>query len=170
MDVSARLAPKAVAESVTEMTEYVLPVHANVLGNVFGGQILAWVDVCAAICAQRHTGRGALTAGIDELSFEHPVRIGQVVHLKGRITAAFRTSVEILVEVEGEEATTRRRWPCVTAFVTYVAVDDSLRPTPVPPLLVQTPEERALAEAAQTRRDRRLAQRKKNQMGRGSAS
>ena len=73
--------PRSPAASVTNMTEYVLPTHANVLGNVFGGQILAWVDLCAAICAQRHTGHIIITAGVDELSFEKPIKVGQVVLL-----------------------------------------------------------------------------------------
>jgi len=143
------------------MTEYVLPTHANVMGNVFGGQILAWVDLCSAICAQRHTGRMAITAGVDELSFEKPIQVGQVVLLTARVTATFRTSVEILVEVEGEEATTGLRWPCVTAFVTMVAVDVHSMPVPVPSVELVTDEERALAAAATLRREHRLAQRKK---------
>jgi acyl-CoA hydrolase len=128
------LSPRRVETSLTTMTEYVLPTHANVLGNVFGGQILAWVDVCGAICTQRHSGHYALTAGIDQLSFEKPIKVGHVVRLTARVTAAFRTSVEILVEVEGEDATTGTRWPCVTAFVTYVAFDEKFEPTPVPQL------------------------------------
>jgi acyl-CoA hydrolase len=153
--------PKRVSESIATMTEYVLPVHANALGNVFGGQILAWVDLCAAICAQRHTGSICITAGIDDLSFEQPIKVGQVVRLTARVTAAFRTSIEILVEVEGEDAMTGRSWPCVTAFVTYVAVDPGLRPIEVPPLLLETDEERSLEEAAGERRRHRLSRRKR---------
>jgi acyl-CoA hydrolase len=152
--------PRPVGASLTTMTEFVLPTHANALGNVFGGQILAWLDLCAAICAQRHTGCVALTAGIDELSFEGPIKIGQVVRLTARVTAAFRTSVEILVQVEGEEARTGERWPCVRAFVTYVAVDEkSLKPALIPPLACESAEERALADAAIERRRHRLARR-----------
>jgi acyl-CoA hydrolase len=153
-------ASRPVAASLTTMTEYVLPTHANAVGNVFGGQILAWVDLCAAICAQRHTGHTAITAGIDEVSFEKPIRVGQVVRLTARMTAAFHTSVEILVEVEGEEATSGARWPCVTAFVTYVAVDEKLSPTRVPALELETEEEHDLAAAALERRKSRLAKRK----------
>jgi acyl-CoA hydrolase len=145
--------------SVTTMTELVLPTHANPLGGVFGGQVVAWIDLCAAICAQRHTGRIVTTAGIDELSFERPIKVGQVAQLTARVTAAFRTSVEVLVRVDGEDATTGERWPCVSAFVTFVAVDDALRPTAVPPLAARTDEDRALAEAAAERRARRLASR-----------
>jgi len=142
------------------MTEYVLPVHANVHGNVFGGQILAWVDLCAAICAQRHSGYTAITVSIDELQFERPIKVGQVVVLTARVTAAFHTSVEILVEVEGEEATTGARWPCVSAFVSFVAVDDNRVPVRVPLLELVTDQERALAAAAQDRREKRLRRRK----------
>ncbi len=152
---------KPVADSATTMTEYVLPTHANALGNVFGGQILAWVDLCAAICAQRHTRSFAITAGIDDLSFEQPIKVGQIVRLAARITATFRTSLEILVDVEGEDGITGQRWPCVTAFVTYVAVDEDMKPTPVPPIAIETERDRALAEAAAERRTRRLARRRK---------
>jgi len=142
------------------MTEYVLPIHANIHGNVFGGQILAWLDLCAAICAQRHTGYTAITVSIDELQFERPIKVGQVVILTARMTAAFRTSVEILVEVEGEEATTGVRWPCVSAFVNFVAMDENRVPVPVPPLELVTEEERARSAAAQGRREQRLRRRK----------
>lgn len=153
------LQPRRVADSLTTMTEFVLPTHANALGNVFGGQVLAWIDLCAAICAQRHTGRTAITAGIDDLSFEQPIRVGQVVRLKARMTAAFRSSVEILVEVEGENAMTGEVWPCVRAFVTFVAVDDELKPTPVPPLDLVDERERRLCTEAQERRAVRLRRR-----------
>jgi acyl-CoA hydrolase len=146
-------------ESEANMLEYVLPTHANAMGNVFGGQILAWVDLCAAICAQRHTGRICITAAIDELSFAEPIRVGQVVRLRARATATFRTSLEILVDVEGENAMTGARWSCVTAYVTFVAVDDALRPTPIPALAMRTDVDRALAASADARRAARLARR-----------
>lgn len=157
-----KLAARPASFSATQMTEYVLPTHANALGDVFGGQVLAWVDLCAAICAQRHTGHVAITAGIDDLSFERPVKVGQVVRLSGRVTAAFRTSLEILVEVSGEEPKTGETWPCVEAFVTFVAVDEDLRPTPVPPLELVTEEDRALAAAAKERRAQRLSRRRRS--------
>src|SRR5882672_8887758 len=88
--------------SITEMTEYVLPQHANALGNVFGGQIMGWVDLCGAIAAQRHSGKMAVTAFVDDLKFQAPVKIGEVVRLRARVTATFRTSMEVEVVVEGE--------------------------------------------------------------------
>jgi acyl-CoA hydrolase len=165
MSVPAALRPKRAADSATTMTEYVLPTHANALGNVFGGQVLAWVDLCAAICAQRHTGNIAITAGIDEVSFEQPIKVGQVVRLAARVTGTFRTSLEILVQVEGENAMTGQRWPCVTAFVTYVAVDADLHPTQVPQLAPESDEERELAAAAAERRVLRLSRRKRGTAG-----
>ena len=155
------LDPRTPERSLTTMTELVLPTHANSLGSVFGGQVLAWIDLCAAICAQRHTGHIVTTAGIDELSFERPIKVGQVAQITARMTAAFRTSVEVLVRVDGEDARTGERWPCVSAFVTFVAVDAAQRPTAVPPLSPATDEDRALAQDAAERRTARLARRRK---------
>lgn len=142
------------------MTEYVLPTHANALGAVFGGQILAWMDLCAAICAQRFAGCICVTAGIDELSFEEPVRVGHVVLLEARITAAFRTSCEVFVDVRGEEATTGRTWPCVSGFVTFVAFRNG-KPAALPALRIDSPEERTMQQSAARRRGDRLARRHK---------
>jgi acyl-CoA hydrolase len=147
------------AASITEMTEYVLPQHANALGNVFGGQIMAWVDLCAAICAQRHSGLMAVTAFVDDLKFVGPVRVGEVVRLCARVTATFRTSMEIEVIVEGEDARTRRRWPCVDALVTFVAIDADGKPCPVPPLRLDDPAVAASQSGGERRRENRLAKR-----------
>ncbi len=143
--------------SVTMMTEYVLPQHSNVFGGVFGGQIMAWVDLCAAICAQRHSGRLAVTAFIDDLKFEKPVHVGEVVRLAARVTATFRTSMEIEVEVTGEDSRTGRTWPCVNALTVFVATGEDGKPTPVPPLLLDTDAVRASQRAGEARRAARLA-------------
>lgn len=139
------------------MTEYVLPQHANALGTVFGGQIMAWVDLCAAICASRHSGRTAVTAFVDDLKFQEPVHVGEVVRLRARMTATFRTSMEITVDVEGEDPRTGRRWPCVDALLTFVAIDDSRKPVPVAPLVLDTDEARAAQKRGEERRRARLA-------------
>lgn len=138
------------------MTEYVLPQHANALGNVFGGQIMAWVDLCAAICAQRHSGRTAVTAFVDDLQFQSPVKVGEVVRLRAKITATFRTSMEIEVVVEGEDSRTRRQWPCVDARIVFVAIDADSAPTPVPSLLLDTDTVRRSQVAGEERRRVRL--------------
>jgi len=143
------------------MTEYVLPQHANAFNNVFGGQIMAWVDLCAAICAQRHCGGHAVTAFIDDLKFERPVRVGEVVLLRARISAVFHTSMEIEIDVQGEDPRSGTRWPCVNARVVFVALDrQSLRPTPVPPLALDSPEVRASQAAGEARRSQRLGGRR----------
>lgn len=150
------LEPKPQAHSRTQMTEYVLPQHANALGTVFGGQIMAWIDLAAAICAQRHSGFMAVTAFVDDMKFQEPVHVGQVVRLDAKVTAVFRTSMEIEVVVEGEDATTGRRWPCVDARVTFVAIDASRKPVPIAPLLLNTEEVRASQAAGEARRAARL--------------
>src|SRR4051812_23245539 len=87
------LDPRPVSASVTTMTEFVLPTHANALGSVFGGQIMAWMDLCGAICAQRHTGRVVITAGVDELSFERPIKVGEGVRVSARGAGAVPASL-----------------------------------------------------------------------------
>jgi acyl-CoA hydrolase len=151
------LAAKKAELSVCTMTELVLPSHANSFGNVFGGTIMSWVDLCAAIAAQRHAGRPVVTAFIDDLFFHGPVKVGEVARLEARVTATFRTSMEIEVVVTGEEATSGRTWPCVRALLTFVALGDDGKPTPVPPLLHETDESRARQAEAEERRAHRLS-------------
>jgi acyl-CoA hydrolase len=153
------LAPKPRAASVTTMTEYVLPQHANVFGTVFGGQILAWVDLCAAICAQRHAGRPCVTAFVDDVLFRRPVRVGQVVRLRAHVTATFNTSMEIEVSVSGEDTLTGEQWATVECLATFVAMGDDLKPTPVPPLLVEADADTSARTAAEERRRARLGKR-----------
>jgi len=141
------------------MLEYVLPQHANIGGTVFGGQIMAWVDLCAAICAQRHAGRPCVTAFVDDLLFKRPVLVGQVVRLRAQLRATFRTSMEIDVSVTGEDTVTGEVWPTVECRVVFVAVDEARRPTAVPPLVLETAEERTAQIAAEERRRARLAKR-----------
>ncbi|MFO0677434.1 MAG: acyl-CoA thioesterase [Polyangiaceae bacterium] len=152
MDLEA----KSQALSVTEMTEYVLPQHTNALGSVFGGQVMAWVDLCAAICAQRHAGKQCVTAHVDDLKFQEPVRTGEVIRLRARVTATFRTSMEIEVDVMGEDSRNGRSWPCVHARTTFVALDDARKPTPVPPLKLDSEDVRASQRAGEERRRFRL--------------
>lgn len=151
--------PKSQSLSVTDMTEYVLPSHANALGNVFGGQIMAWVDLCGAICAQRHSGRVAVTAFVDDLKFEQSVKVGEVVRLRACVTATFRTSMELAVIVEGEDARSGKHWPCVNALLTYVAIDDDGKPTPVPPLAMDSDAVRISQSEGEARRASRLSKR-----------
>jgi acyl-CoA hydrolase len=150
-------APVSQRSSVTTMTEFVLPPHANAFGNVFGGQIMAWVDICAAICAGRHTRLPCVTAFVDDLHFVAPVRVGEIVSLEARVTATFRTSLEIAVTVTGENPVAGRRWSCTNALLTFVAIDNEGKPLPVPPLLLDTPELEASQRAGEVRRAQRKA-------------
>lgn len=153
------LAARHRSHSITEMTEYVLPQHANIGGTVFGGQIMAWVDLCAAICAQRHAGRPCVTAFVDDLLFRRPVHVGQVVRLRAHVLATFHTSMEIDVRVWGEDTVTGEQWPTVEARVVFVAMDDERRPTAVPPLVLDSDDDRKAQTAAEERRNARLAKR-----------
>jgi acyl-CoA hydrolase len=153
-------ASKPATASVTDMTEYVLPQHANVHGTVFGGQILAWIDLCGAVCAQRHAGCPCVTASMDDLLFKRPVRVGQVVLVRAEVTATFRSSMEIAVAVWGEDTLSGERWPTVECRVTFVAMGDDGRPVPVTPLLLETDDHRAAQAEAERRRAGRLAKRR----------
>jgi acyl-CoA hydrolase len=156
------LAPRPQSRSRTEMNEHVLPPHANALNNVFGGQVMAWVDLCAAITAQRHSGHVSVTAFVDDLVFQNPVKIGDVVNLEAHVTATFRTSLEVSVIVLGENPRTLERWPCVTALLTFVAIDANGKPTPVPPLVLDTDAVRASQAAGEARRAARLTKKPTN--------
>jgi len=152
-------APRSPRASYTEMTELVLPQHSNAIGTAFGGTVLAWMDVCGAISAQRHCGRVAVTAAIDQVKFLAPIRVGDVVILAARVNAAFRSSVEVEVEVQVEERGTGNRTLCVDAFMTFVSVDDGGKPSPVAPLLCETADDQRREKEAKERRQRRLEQR-----------
>src|SRR5688572_19322347 len=123
--------PRPPRLSTTELTELVLPQHANAIGPAFGGTVLGWIDVCAAIHAQPHGRRIAITAAIDEMQFLPPIRVGDVVRLVARVNAAFRTSVEVQVRVEREEPTSMERTLCADALLTFVSRGDDGAPCPV---------------------------------------
>jgi len=155
-----RVPGRRVRDSASETTELVLPQHANVHGSVLGGTVMHWIDLTAALVANRHSRQPVVTAAIDEMSFLAPIRIGEVALLKGRITLVDRSSMEIRVEVESENLLTGERRHTSTAFVTFVAIDPLTgRPAPVPPLLLETEEERAEHARALVRRRLRLERR-----------
>ncbi len=141
------------------MTEIVLPQHANTVGGMFGGQLMAWMDVCAAIAAQRYCGRIAVTAAVDDMIFRRPVRVGDIVRLDSRVNAAYRTSVEVEVVVQVEDPATMLRQVCVSAFFTFVAVDEDGIPTAVPPLRCESTEDERRQREAADRRALRLQRR-----------
>jgi acyl-CoA hydrolase len=138
------------------MVQLVLPNDANTLGNVLGGMVLHWIDLAAAIVAHRHCRTQCVTASIDQVSFEAPIRIGQLAVITGRMTYAGRTSMEIRVDVQNEDLLTGFRTQTSTAYLTFVAIDKKGAPVPVPPLLLETDDERREARAAEARRAERL--------------
>ena len=149
------------SESASEMTQLVLPQHANVHGSVLGGTVMHWVDLVAAIVANRHSRRPVVTAAFDEMSFLAPIQVGQAAVLRARLTLVDRSSMEIRVDVQSEDMLTGERRNTGTAFVTYVALDPvTRRPTPVPPLVLETDAERAEHALALERRRVRLERRK----------
>ncbi len=149
-----------VADSATEMTQLVLPQHANVHGSVLGGTVMHWIDLAAAVVANRHCRRPVVTAAIDEMSFLAPIQIGQLALLHARITLVDKSSMEIRVEVDSEDLLTGERRHTSTAYVTFVAIDPvTQRPVPVPPLLLETEAERREHAAAVVRRRERLERR-----------
>ena len=141
------------------MVELVLPNDANTMGNVLGGRVLHWIDLAAAIVAHRHARIEAVTASMDEVSFLAPIRVGQMAVIAARMTYVGRTSMEIRVDVQSEDLMSGERRQTSTAYLTFVAVDKSGRPATVPPLLLETEEEKREARAAEARRADRLKSR-----------
>jgi acyl-CoA hydrolase len=142
------------------MTELVLPSHANAIGTAFGGAILSWIDVCAAIAAQRHCGAVAVTASIDEMQFLAPVHVGDVVTLTARVNAAFTTSVEVECRVEREGTASSERTLCADALLTFVCRGDDGAPAVAPVLALETEDDRVRQAEAVRRRHERLARRR----------
>ena len=152
---------RRVADSATEMTQLVLPQHANVHGSLLGGTVMHWIDLAAAIVANRHSRRPVVTAAFDEMAFLAPVMVGQVALIHARLTLVDRSSMEIRVDVESEDVLTGERRRTGTAFVTFVALDPvTKRPTPVPPLVLETDDEIREHARALERRRARLEHRK----------
>lgn len=149
---------KAVAESVTEMVELVLPNDANPFGNMLGGKVMHLIDIAGAISAHRHSRCQVVTAAVDNLDFVRPIRVGDLVVLRARVTRAFRTSMEVEVKVYREDNLSGERQQTSSAFVTYVATDAAGQPQEVPRLIVRTEEEKRMYRDALARRRQRLVQ------------
>jgi acyl-CoA hydrolase len=150
------IVPKKPSESATEMVQVVLPNDANPLGFILGGTVMHLIDIAGAIACHRHTRTLLVTAAVDGLEFLHPIKVGDLIILKARVTCVFTTSLEVRVDVFSEETLTGRRLQTSRAFLTFVAIDREGRPVPIPPLLIETEEERRECEAAHVRRAERL--------------
>ena len=152
-------APNDARTAVVEMTQLVLPSDSNNQGTAFGGRILAWIDIAAAVAAGRHSGGPVVTASVDEVNFIRPVRKGDVVVLKALVNHVGRSSIEVGVRVEGEKWG-GGHYHALTAYTTFVALDDEGRPREAPRLRPDGPEDERRREAGRQRMERRQQRRR----------
>lgn len=152
---------RCVADSQNTLIKVMSPLDANHYGYVHGGAIMRAVDEAAFISATRHAGRNTVTASIDQMSFHHPVRLGDLLVLKSTVNFVGKTSMEVGVRIEAENPATRASYYIGSAYVTMVALDDLGKPVPVPPLTFETKLEKERARRAEKRRAFRLKMRKK---------
>ncbi len=152
---------KTVKHSQIVMTELVLPHHTNQLGNLLGGQLMHWLDICAALAASKHANRVCVTASVDKIDFRHPIKLGEVVYLYASINRAFSTSMEVGVKVFSESHLKGERKHTNSAYFTFVAVDDDGNPVKVPEIIPETEDEKRRYRQALERRERRLADRQR---------
>ena len=150
------LTPKRADDSATEMVQVVLPNDANPLGFILGGTVMHLIDIAGAIACHRHTRSLLVTAAVDDLQFLHPIKVGDLIILKSRVTCTFNTSLEVQVDAYSEETLTGRRLLTSRAFLTFVAISQDGGRVRVPPLLVETEEERRTCDEAHARRAERL--------------
>lgn len=144
------------AESFIVMTELVLPNDTNLYGNLMGGRLMYWMDIAAALAAAKHCNAPVVTASVDNISFEAPIKLGNVVHIEAKVTRTFNTSMEVHLKVWGEDFTHQYKYKSNEAYYTFVALDPNSKPRPVPKLIVETEEEQKLYEGALRRRQLRL--------------
>ena len=147
---------KKASDSLTIMTELVLPNDTNVFGNLMGGRLMYWMDIAAALSAQKHCNAAVVTASVDNISFENPIRLGNVVHIQAKISRSFNTSMEIHLKVWGEDLKKQHKYKSNEAYYTFVALDPNNKPIPVPELIPETEEEKKLFDGALRRRQLRL--------------
>jgi acyl-CoA hydrolase len=147
---------KFAKDSVTIMTEMVLPNDTNTLNNLMGGRLMHWMDIVAAIAAQKHCNRIVVTASADSISFKEPINLGNVVTLRSQVTRAFTSSMEVFIEVTAEDIPANKKIMTHRAFFTFVAVDQNGKPIEVPEVIPETAEEFEFFEGALRRRQLRL--------------
>ncbi len=148
--------PKTSSESLVIMTELVLPNDTNTFGNLMGGRLMYWMDIAAALASGKHCNSPVVTVSVDNLSFEAPIKLGNVVHIEARVCRAFQTSMEVHLKVWGEDLTQQYRYKSNQAFYTFVSLDPNGKPRSAPPIIPETEEEKVLYEGALHRRQVRL--------------
>ncbi|HSB93542.1 MAG TPA: acyl-CoA thioesterase [Flavitalea sp.] len=143
-------------ESAVVMTELVLPNDTNTFGNLMGGRLMYWMDIAAALSALKHCGAPVVTASVDNISFENPIKLGNVVHIEAKVSRAFNTSMEVHLKVWGEDAINQYRYQSNEAYFTFVSLDSNGKPSRVPEMTPESEDEIALYEGALRRRQIRL--------------
>ena len=144
------------SESLIVMTELVLPNDTNTFGNLMGGRLMYWMDIAAALAAMKHCAAPVVTASVDNISFEAPIKIGNVVHIEAKVSRAFNSSMEVHMNVWGEDALHQYKYKSNEAYYTFVALDPNGKPRRVPELVTETEDEKKLFEGALRRRQIRL--------------
>lgn len=148
---------KKVSESTTVMTEMIMPNETNPLGNLMGGNLMKWMDIAGAICAGRHALCHVVTASVDNVSFQKPVRVGEIISLEANVTKAFNSSLEVFIEVFVNDVVNGTFIKSNHAYFTFVALDPkNFKPVTVPLLIPETKREIELYEGANRRREIRL--------------
>ena len=147
---------KSIKESKVSMSEMVMPNDTNNLNTLFGGKLMNWMDVAAAICAHKHCNKTVVTASVDNISFKAPIQKGDIVTLNAQITRCFNSSMEIFIDVKAENHKTNQKVESNTAFFTFVALDNNGIPSKVPSIIPETSEDKRLFDGALRRRQLRL--------------
>lgn len=138
------------------MTELVLPNDTNLHGNLMGGRLMYWMDIAAALAGSKHCSAPVVTASVDNISFTNPVKLGNVVHIEAKVTRTFNTSMEIHLNVWGEDIIRQYRYKSNEAYYTFVALDPNGKPCPVPGIEPENDDDKALFDSALRRRQLRL--------------
>lgn len=144
---------KKASESLTVMTNIVLPNETNSLRNLFGGELLAKMDRCASISAARHCARRVVTASVNHVSFKHPIPEGGIVVLESKVSRAFSTSMEVYVDVWLDDPIAGKKIHTNKGIYTFVAVDEYNKPVPIPQMEPETETEKLRFDAAQRRKE-----------------
>jgi acyl-CoA hydrolase len=147
---------KKASESLVIMTELVLPNDTNNFGNLMGGRLMYWMDIAAALSALKHCASPVVTASVDNISFHTPIKIGNVVHIEAKVSRAFSSSMEVHLQVWGEDAIQQYKYKSNEAYFTFVALDPNGKPRSVNSLIPETKDEVRLYEGALRRRQIRL--------------
>ena len=147
---------KKCTDSLTIMTELVLPNDANLLGNLMGGRLLYWMDIASALSAAKHANAQVVTASVDNVSFQQPIKLGSVITIEAKVSRAFKTSMEVHLVVYAETLRHGKKVKRNEAFYTFVALDENGSPIDVPPAIPENETEQRLFESAMRRREIRL--------------